>query len=531
MTRTREIHPSGLALRPALWLAVLFGSAKLLLTFGLTLYTQKIGYSYFRDEFYYIACGRHLAWGYVDHGPLVAVQARVGELLFGDSLFAIRIFSAIAGGVMVFLGGLVAWALGGRRPAQALTMLGLICCPQYIGTDGFLSMNSFEPMFWTFGVLALVLLLNGRPERLWWPMLGIASGFGILNKPSMPMFLVALLLGLLCTSERRVLFSRWALVGILLTLFIPLPYLAWQYQNQWPMAEFLHNSVMYHKNVTLGPLAFFLAQFANMQPLNALLWISGVIALLRGKSIQRGGWLGLAFLFFFIMAFLSHAKDYYLAPIYPAFFAAGAVAWENRFASSRLVQREKMFAFPVFEASLVFTTAIILPMASPVLKPASWVRYTKALHLPHDNTETVATGPLPQFFADRFGWQQEADIVISAYRTLSPQEQQNVCIFGNNYGEAASIDFFNRLQRAGLPSAISGHNTYYLWGPHQCDPNVSIAVISDSLSEISMKYSSVTVLGHLDNPYAMPYEHKNIYLLRNRRADAPFRWSDEKHYD
>jgi hypothetical protein len=185
----------------------------------------------------------------------------------------------------------------------------------------------------------------------------------------------------------------------------------------------------------------------------------------------------------------------------------------------------------VFEASLVFTTAIVLPMASPVLKPGSWILYTKALHLPHDNTETVATGPLPQFFADRFGWQQEADIVISAYRTLSPREQQNVCIFGNNYGEAASIDFFNRLLRAGLPSAISGHNTYYLWGPHQCDPNISIAVISDSLSEIGMKYSSVTVLGHLDNPYAMPYEHKNIYLLRNRRADAPFRWSDEKHYD
>ena len=531
MTSTSDAYLGDPTVKSALRLAVIFASAKLLLTFGLTLYMQKIGYSYFRDEFYYIACGRHLAWGYVDHGPVVAVQARLGELLFGDSLFAIRIFSAIAGAIMVFLGGLVAWALGGHRSAQALAMLGLICCPQCIGVDGFLSMNSFEPMFWTFCVLALILMLNGRRAYLWWPLLGIVGGIGILNKPSMPMFLVALLLGLLCTPERRVLFSRWALIGILLILIIPLPYVAWQYRNHWPMVEFLHNGAVNHKNITLGPLAFFLAQFANMQPVNALLWVIGVIALLRGKSIHRGRWLGLAFIFFFAMAFLSHAKDYYLAPVYPAFFAAGAIAWEHRFAASRLVQRSSIFAFPVFEAAMVVTTAIVLPMASPVLTPPTWVRYTTALHLPHNNTERAATGPLPQFFADRFGWQQEASIVIAGYRSLSPEEQQHVCIFGNNYGEAASIDFFNRLQGAGLPPAISGHNTYYLWGPHHCDPNVSIAVISDTPAEISLKYSSVKVLGHLDNPYAMPYEHKNVYLLRNRRADAPFLWSDEKHYD
>src|ERR1700744_4082371 len=115
----RRPNPS---LRAALRLAVLFAAIKLLLQFALNLWTQHLGYSYFRDEFYYIACGHHLAWGFVDHGPIVAVQARVGELLFGDSLFAIRIFSALAGAIMVFLGGLIAWSLGGRRPAQSLVM-------------------------------------------------------------------------------------------------------------------------------------------------------------------------------------------------------------------------------------------------------------------------------------------------------------------------------------------------------------------------------------------------------------------------
>src|SRR5580692_8024161 len=112
------VRPSDPSLRAALPLALLFAGIKLLLQFALTLWTQHIGYSYFRDEFYYIACGRHLAWGFVDHGPIVAVQARVGELLFGDSVFAIRILSAVAGALTIFLTGIIGWAMDGRRPAQ-----------------------------------------------------------------------------------------------------------------------------------------------------------------------------------------------------------------------------------------------------------------------------------------------------------------------------------------------------------------------------------------------------------------------------
>src|SRR6201994_414396 len=93
------VRPSDSSLRAALRLALLFAAIKLLFQFALTLWTSHLGYGYFRDEFYYIACGRHLAWGYVDHGPIVAVQARLGEILFGDSVFAIRILSAGAGAV------------------------------------------------------------------------------------------------------------------------------------------------------------------------------------------------------------------------------------------------------------------------------------------------------------------------------------------------------------------------------------------------------------------------------------------------
>jgi hypothetical protein len=530
MAHTTTIRPVDSTLREALRLAVIFAAAKLLLQFALTLWTVHLGYGYFRDEFYYIACGRHLAWGYVDHGPIVALQARLGEILFGDSVFGIRVLSAAAGAVMVFLTGMIAWGMGGRRPAQSLAMVGVIVCPQYIAADGFLSMNSCEPMFWTTCALAIVLLLRGYSQRLWWIVFGVAAGVGLLNKPSMTFFLVSVGLGLLLTQQRWVLFSRWALAGIALLVLIPLPNLLWQIHNHWPMLEFLRNGEMHHKNIVLGPVRFFLAQFATMQPVNALLWITGVVSLLRAKSIRDGRWLGITYLLFFALMFALHAKDYYLGGIYPALFGAGAIAWEHWRATSRAIQQNRIMAFPLFESILLVTSLIILPMSSPVLPPATWVRYTTTLHLHGDKMETAATGPLPQFYADRFGWQQEVDIVAKTYHALTPKEQQHVCIFGSNYGEAGAIDFLGRREGLHLPPAISGQNNYWLWGMHGCDADLVIAVIPDTPKDVSQKYESVEIVGHMDDPYAMPFEHKNIYLLRRRRSSAPFDWADERFY-
>ena len=517
-------------LRHALRVAAIFAALKLLLQFALTLWTSHLGYGYFRDEFYYIACGRHLAWGYVDHGPIVALQARLGEMLFGDSVFGIRVLSAMAGAAAVFLTGIIAWAMGGRRPGQALAMFGLIVCPQYIGTDGYLSMNSFEPVFWMICVLALVMMLRGASQRRWWIVFGVGAGVGLLNKPSMTFFLVAVGLGLLLTEQRRVLFSRWAAAGIVLLILIALPNVMWQIHYHWPTLEFLRNGQIQHKNVVLNPLQFFFAQFSTMQPVNALLWITGVVSLLRAKSIRDGRWLGVTYLLFFAIMLALHAKDYYLAGIYPAFFAAGAIAWERRFAARRAVQRDRIVAFPVLEGVLLVTSLIILPMSSPVLRPYAWVRYTTTMHLHNDRTEASRTGVLPQFYADRFGWQQEVNIVAKAYRSLTPEEQQHVCIFTNDYGEAGAIDLLGQRQVRRLPAAMSGQNSYWFWGTHGCDPNLVIAVIGDTPEEISQKYASVKIAGHMDDPFSMPFEHRNVYLLRGRQSSAPFHWIDERYY-
>ena len=533
---TTVVRPADPEPAAALRVAGAFGCFKVALHVCLTLWVAHLGYGYFRDEMYYVMCGRHLAWGYVDHGPLVAMQARLAETLFGNSLVGLRLISAAAGGVRVFLTGILAWALGARRPGQVLAMIGVLAVPNYMGIDSFLSMNSCESMFWMTSLLALILMVraeatgqergdSGR-ERLWL-LFGLSAGLGLLNKPSMTFFLAALLGALLVTPERRLLRTPWMLAGVGLMLAIVLPNLWWQVSHHWPTLEFLNNGRLRHKNVALGPLAFLGAQVRETHPLNCLIWVPGLLWLLRRA---RWRWLGLTYVFFLLIMMALHAKDYYVTPVYPVLFAAGGVMWESR---RRLVpgrgEAGRLFAFPVLEAVLVVTSLLILPMSNPILTPDTWLRYTAALHLraAASKTETMANGVLPQFYADRFGWQEEVDQISRVYRGLSPEDQQKVVIVCTNYGEASAVNFLGR----GLPPAVSGHNSFWIWGPGSKPAEIAILVEDSTPEHLRKFYGNVQRVGSLNHRYAMPYEQRTgIFLMREPKRTLQSLWDSKKDF-
>ena len=523
---TTVVRPADPSFRDAWRLAALFAVIKVLFHIAATAWTIHLGYGYFRDEFYYIQCGRHLAWGYVDHGPIVALQSRLAILLFGKSLYGIRMLSAFAGAARILLTGLICWAMGGRRPAQALAMFSVSVGGIYLALDSFLSMNSFESLFWMTCILALILVLRTGNQRLWL-LWGAAAGLGLLNKPSMTFFLTALLIGLLLTQQRRLLFNRWAAAGVALMILIALPNLVWQIQNHWPTLEFLENGRIKGKNLTLAPLEFLKQQILILAPATILVWFTGLLWLFRSPLARAYRWIGLTYLFFLAITMALHAKDYYVVPIYPMLFAAGAIAWENYFAKTRFVRENRIFAFPIFETIILAGAAVTLPMAIPILRPASWVAYAKAIHMYNiTESETAATGPLPQFYADRFGWQEEVDIVTRAYDSLSPEEKASTCLWGSNYGEAGALEFLGR----NLPTVISGHNNYFLWGPRGCTGKVIIAVTPTANADLIREYQSIELVGHIDNPWSMPYEHRNIYILRGRKDPLAPGWSEHKDY-
>src|SRR5271157_1670401 len=141
-------------------------------------------YGYFIDELYYLACSRHLAWGYVDQPPLIAVITWLARFLLGDSLPAIRFFPAVAGAAEVALAALIARELGGKRFAQGLAALAALVAPGILAADSLLTMNAFEPLFWMGCSYLFIRIVKTGDPRLWvW--FGVLSGVGLENKYSM----------------------------------------------------------------------------------------------------------------------------------------------------------------------------------------------------------------------------------------------------------------------------------------------------------------------------------------------------------
>jgi MFS family permease len=523
--QTQRFDNASQGLQSALRLALVFASVKFLLHVAVNIWEAHSGWGYFRDELYYILCGQHLDWGYVDHGPIVALQARLAILVFGKSLAGIRMLSALAGAAMIFLTGLLAWQMGARRAGQALAMAGVLLAPQFLGTDSYLSMNSFEPVFWMTAVFSILRLLDGGDTK-WWIVFGLAAGIGVENKPSMLVFLVALLIGLLLTPERRVLASRWMLIGVLLAVLLALPNALWQVHNHWPTLEFIHNGKVEHKNVVQGPLAFLRGQERMLNPFSLFLWGTGLVWLLFRKKGARFRFAGLMYVIFLVMMMATRdAKDYYLAPIYPLLFAAGGAAWQ-----SLLNKPRTYWIFPAYATLLVVIAILIAPMSLPILTPAQWLAYTDRMHLRDkaSHSENESDGPLPQFYADRFGWQELTDDVTRIYKALPRDEQARVGILCSNYGEASAINFLGAGR--GLPVAISGQNSYWMWGPHGETGELMIIVNGATPEEMRENYASVEIVGRMDHPYAMPYEHRNIYLCRGRKTSLITGWWELKHY-
>src|SRR5437899_9715658 len=160
-------------------------------------------YGYFRDEFDYMACGDHLAWGYVDHPPLIPFLIKISRLLLGDSLRSIRIVPALATSAAVILTAMIARELGGRRFAIALSALAFIAVPMYLNDGSVMTTNCLEPLLW-MGCVYFAILAIKRENPRYWLWFGVVAGIGLEEKYSIAVLGFSIVVGLLLTEQRRV---------------------------------------------------------------------------------------------------------------------------------------------------------------------------------------------------------------------------------------------------------------------------------------------------------------------------------------
>jgi hypothetical protein len=502
----------------SLAIALFFAFTKLILHFAFNSY-----YGYFRDELYFIACSEHLAFGYPDHAPLVAFTTKLSRVLFGESLFAIRLFSALAGAAKVFLTGLLVKEFGGKGFAVFLACLCVLCVPVYFAIDNLLSMNSFEPVFWTACVYFAVLAVKRENPR-YWIWFGVFAGIGLMNKHSMVFFGLAFVVGLLLTPARKVFLNKWIWIAGAIAFLIFLPNIIWQFQNDFATIELLQNVQKSGKNVVMSPPAFVFSQIFMLLPTTAPIWIAGIWYFLADKNGKRFRFLGICYLILLALMIFFKAKDYYLAPIYPMLFAAGAIWWEQIFEKIRAVRFLKI-ALPVL---IVGMAIVALPFALPVLSVENFLRYENALGIKPPKTEVSHEGVLPQVYGDQFGWEEMVEKVAAVYNSLPPEEREKTGIYASNYGEAGAIDFFGA--KYNLPKAISGHQSYYLWGHHGYTGEVLI-VLGSKREDAEKNCQSVEEKTEVNHPYSMNEEKYKILICRGLREPLPALWSKLKHWN
>lgn len=486
------------------------------LTFAIHLYANG-GYGIFRDELYFIVCGRHLAWGYVDQPPLVPLIAAWSYALAGDWLTGFRLAPALVLAATVGLTAEFTRLLGGGKFAQWLAGLCALAAPILLAQGVFLTTDLFQPITWLGVAWCIVRLAQTRDER-WWIALGAIVAFSLWSKYGIVFFVAALAIAALITPLRASLAKPWLYLGAALGLLLILPNVLWQQQHGWPFLE-LGAAGVHGKNRVMSPLAFFGQQLLIVGPTLALVWIAGLWQFAK-HQIYRVFPIAYVLMAAFFIA--DHGKANYLMAIYPILFAGGALFWEEIL--------KVLWARGVALALVAIMGVMLAPVAMPVLPEESFIAYSEALGISPKATagENLKLSRLPQYFADMHGWPQMAEKIAAAFAKLTPEERRRARFFGNNYGESAAVDVYGA--RYGLPPALGGHNNYWLWGPRGADGSVIIE-IGGTREEHLRDFRSVELAGELNDPYAMPYEtNKPIWIERGLKMPLDKLWPKLKHY-
>ena len=453
-------------------------------------------YGYFRDEFNYLSSGDHLAWGYVDQPPLLPFLVRVSRLVLGDSLRAIRFLPALAISLTIILAALIAREFEGRRFALLLTAISMVVAPIYLSDGSLVTTNCLEPLLWMscayFAILAV------KRDVRYWLWFGVVAGLGLQEKYSIAIFCFSIVAGLLLTKERRILFTRWLILGGIVAFLIFLPNIIWNVQHDWPFLQLMRNIRADNRDVQLSLVEFIAQQILLVNPLNAPVWLAGLFGLLLAHRLKSFRFLGWSYLICLTSFVVLKGKNYYLAPVYPMLLAAGAVMVEAFIARVR-----QFWLQPVMILLLLAGGAALTPLVVPVLPVEGFISYMNNLPFKVPRTEHGhERASLPQHYADQFGWEELTAMTATAWSRLTPAEQSDCGIFAQNYGEAGAIDFFG--PRYGLPRALSGHQTYFLWGPRGYSGNCMI-VIGDDREDLSEIFEQVELVGKSDNRYALEH--------------------------
>lgn len=481
-------------------------------------------YGYFIDEFYYVACSERLAFGYVDHPPLSIFLLRLVRAVIGDSLAALRLVPSLAGAATVFLTGLLARRLGAGLFGQAMAAGAAMAGSMYQVMFSSYSMNSLSLLMWAACFWILV-EIERRDEPRLWIAFGAVAGLGLENKHTFVLLAIGLTAGLVLTPARRHLCSRWLWIGLGIAILLLLPNLLWQQAHGWPSLEFYRNADLY-KNVPTPPLEVLKQQVLGMNPAALPVWLAGGVFLLatrRGRPYRHLGWIFVVLLLLLLVGQKSRPDR--IAGVYTILLASGGVLIEE------LGRRPRgRWLRPALPAALLLAGAALAPLALPILPPGPTASYAGALGIvPQIEKGEGKRSALPQWLADRFGWEEFVDDVEAVTATLDPGEHRRAVILVATYGQAGALELLGRGR--GLPPVYSVQNSYFHWGPP--DETVEVAIVAGLGQDLLPRIFQEVELARVhDCEWCMSWrDEMPLWLARGPKAPLRDVWPELKHYE
>ncbi|MEO9476288.1 MAG: glycosyltransferase family 39 protein [Cyclobacteriaceae bacterium] len=456
-----------------------------------------------RDAYLYSAQSEHLALGFIAVPPMIALVGKFATVLFGNTVFALRLFPALIGAANIVIIGCAVKELGGKRVATFLACLAYILSPSFLHSNALFQPVSFNQFFWLLSSYMMLLLIKKQDPKTWiW--IGIVGGLAFLTKYSINFIYAAFALGLLLTKDKKLYLSKHFIIGLGLGLMIALPNLVWQYNHNWPV--FSHMEELRERQlVHVGTMDFIAGQIMmNLQGI--LLWLPAVVVLLFFKKERQFRVFGLSYLFVILLLILGSGKAYYALGIYPILFVFGG------FFIEKYAQQYLKIAVPLIVLHTCVSFAISLQFDG-----VPFVTFEDVYEQGAFKWEDGEYYDIPQDMADMTGWQELAETVKAIYLDLDEKERSETDIFCYHYGQAGAIMFYDDDL---LPQPICDNGSFIFWAPDSITAQKIIWVHAGAGTdfkpeeELPKRFEQVSLKATIDNPYFRE-NGTQIYLCEN----------------
>lgn len=393
-----------------------------------------------RDELYFASAGQRLAWGYPDQPVFTPLLARLTAVVAPHDLVVLRLPSVVAVCGLVVMSAAFARLLGGARAAQTLSAATVAASAFVLALGHRLGTATFDTVAWTAILLVVATALVRDRPRLWL-LAGLVAGVGLNNKHAVVFLLLGVLVGVASVpATRPALRTPYPWLAGLLALVMWLPNLAWQAQHEWPVFA-LSGDIAEEYGGVGGRIGFIGQALVMYSPVIAVLWIFGLVVLLRRPGWVQARPVAGAFLVVVVVFLVTGGKGYYVGGAIPPLIAAGSTALAERWPPRRLVSAGVVLALSAM-------------VAWPALVPVLPVRvYTSSFYplIDDDQPETI-------------GWPELVGTVRATLDGLPPEQRRTAVVFTGNYGEAGALEWYG----VGRP-VYSGHNGWADWGPPPAD--------------------------------------------------------------